>query len=486
MTVHGFEATISDKRPAKFAAPSDSNWFVAGVADRGPVGEPTLVTSISQFESLFGPRTDDSALLYDSIETFFRIGGRNAYVLRLVGDAYDTATNIADNVSNADTLRIDAASPGAWGNNVSVVVAVSGTNFTLTVKYSSVTVEESPLLATNAEAVAWASANSEYIRLTDLGQGDPKAATVALSGGDDDESGVDSTLIEDTLKLFTRDMGGGMVSLPGMTSSSVKEVLLAHAWEMKRNAFLDSQNISAAAKDGGNSATLASAATALRTKIGARLSGEFWPWATIPGIATGTTRTVPYSAVQAGLTAAAAAQGATPGDPIAGALGEAPWVLGLSQIQPTDDECEVLSLAGINHARVYRGTVRTWDNRTLANPLTDTNWSQLSQARVVTAVAALAEAVQADYYQRKIDGRGFALKDYEMELAGRACQPFYLSNDLYGDTPEEAFRVNAGPDVNPEADLAAGKIKAVIELSTSPGADYVSLEIVKVPTGETL
>lgn len=486
MTVHGFEATIVDKRPAKFAAPSDTNWFVGGIADRGPVGEPTLLTSISQKESVFGPRTAESALLHDSIETYFRLGGRNVYVLRLVGDDYETATNTLDNASSTGTLKVDALSPGEWGNLISVQAVPVSTNFNLIVKYDGVTVEESPLLATNAEAVAWAASTSNYVQLTDLGEGNPKAQTLTLTGGDDDDAGVDATLIAETLKLFTRDMGGGMVSLPGMTSAGTKEVLLAHAWEMKRNGLLDSQNISAAAKDGGDATTLATPAIALRTKAGARLSGEFWPWAVIPGVAVGTTRTVPYSAVQAGLTAAAAATGSTPGDPIAGRLGEASWVLGLSQIQPTDDECEELSNAGINHARVYGGNVRTWDNRTLANPLTDQNWAQLSQARVVTSVAALAEAVQADYYQRKIDGRGFTLKDYEMELAGRACQPFFLSNDLYGDSAEEAFRVNAGPDVNPEADLAAGKMKAVIELCTSPGADFVSLEIVKVPTGEAL
>ena len=134
----------------------------------------------------------------------------------------------------------------------------------------------------------------------------------------------------------------------------------------------------------------------------------------------------------------------------------------------------------------YRGKVRTYGNRTLANPITEAKWSQLSQSRTVAAVAAIAEEVGQDFFERKIDGRGFTLADFGQEIAGRACLPFFLANDLYGDVPEEAFKVDVGPDVNPPADIANGILRAAISLRTSPGADMVKFEIVKIPTGETL
>lgn len=479
MTLPGVTSIISDRRSGRFAVPSIGNWFVAGYAERGATDEPTLITSPSQKVLLTGDRTADTAMFHDSIEAFFRIGGRNVYFARIVGPDAEVAINTLNDATPEAALAVSAASPGEWGNDIDVVATKSGSTFTLRVDYKDNPVEQSPALSSNAEAVAWAVANSSYITLSDEGGDIPETATIALAGGDADLTSVTEAEVEAALSQFALPYGPGQVSAPGMASEAVHEALMAHAEGHKRVALLD-------AADSANVSTLIGEAIARRTEPGARFSGAFWPWAIIPGLAIGTTRTVPYSAIQAGLTARAAGEGRAPGDPIAGELGATDYPLGLSQDALTDADREAMNDAGINVAITYGDEVRTYGNRTLANPLTDANWSQLSQSRTVMAVVAIAEEVGQSFFQRKIDGRGFTLADYGRELEGRACMPFYLNNDLYGENPEDAFSVNVGPEVNPAADVAAGKLLAAISLRTSPGGDMITIEVVKVPTGESL
>lgn len=474
----GVTTSITDRRSSGRAAPSSGNWFVGGFTERGRDDAPTLITSMAQKVELLGERTADTAILHDALDVFFREGGRNAYVQRILGPAAAKATvNATDGSGTA--MTINAKSKGAWGNGIDVVIAASSGNFTLTVTYNGVTVETSPTLATVAEAVAWASTTSRYIDIVSGTGLDPTAGTKELASGADDLNNVTSNHSIAALAKFVLSMGPGQVSLPGMTTAALHEALLLHAQDNRRIALLDAAN-------SADHSTIGAAALALRTKAGARFGGQFWPWAVVPGVAIGTTRTVPWSAVQAGMSARALAQGKNPGDPIAGRLGESQYAIGLSQDAISDAQREIYNDLGVNVAVMYRDAPRTFGNRTMANPITDSNWSQLSQSRTVAAVAAVAEEVGQDFFERKIDGRGFTLADYGQEIVGRACLPFYLANDLYGETPQEAFKVDTGPDVNTPATVAAGQLRAALSLRTSPGADMVQIEIVKVPTAEAL
>ena len=88
------------------------------------------------------------------------------------------------------------------------------------------------------------------------------------------------------------------MSAPGITTEAVLKAVEAHAETHNRTAYLDLPDTAA-------SATLISEAAPLRTATGARRSAAYAPWAYIPGIAAGAPRKVPYSAVQAGITAPA-------------------------------------------------------------------------------------------------------------------------------------------------------------------------------------
>ena len=113
-----------------------------GLAERGPViGEPQLVTSFADYKRMYGGYLSEAGygsarFLPYAVEQFFANGGSRAYIMRAVpGDA--KAGTVTSGV-----LKITAASPGAWADNMRVTVepaykaktqvyAVNGTDLTL-------------------------------------------------------------------------------------------------------------------------------------------------------------------------------------------------------------------------------------------------------------------------------------------------------------------------------------------------------------------
>jgi len=113
-----------------------------GLAERGPViGEPQLVTSFADYKRMYGGYLSEAGygtarFLPYAVEQFFANGGSRAYIMRAVpGDA--KAGTVTSGV-----LKITAASPGSWADNMRVTVepsykaktqvyAVNGTDLTL-------------------------------------------------------------------------------------------------------------------------------------------------------------------------------------------------------------------------------------------------------------------------------------------------------------------------------------------------------------------
>lgn len=113
-----------------------------GLAERGPViGQPQLVTSFADYKRMYGGYLSEAAyggnrFLPYAVEQFFANGGSRAYIMRAVpGDA-------KAGVVTAGALRITAANPGAWAEDMRVtvapaskaksqVLAVSGADLTL-------------------------------------------------------------------------------------------------------------------------------------------------------------------------------------------------------------------------------------------------------------------------------------------------------------------------------------------------------------------
>jgi uncharacterized protein len=92
-----------------------------GRALRGPVDEPVTISTFGDFERIFGGLWTESHLGY-SVADFFRLGGGTAIIVRVhKSKANDTATLNIGAAGNSQ-LKLQAASPGAWGSQLTATV----------------------------------------------------------------------------------------------------------------------------------------------------------------------------------------------------------------------------------------------------------------------------------------------------------------------------------------------------------------------------
>lgn len=456
--------------------------FFTGSAARGPVGAER-VNSPADYLAKYGERSGGS-LLSDAVGAYFSEGGGVLYISRAVGAGAVAAT------AAFGTLTATASSPGAWGNSVTVEaeapaltladqladLRAAGDPIVLVVSDGGEVVERSYAVGTPAEAEAWSREHSAYVIVTAGAATElPPADTTATLTTGADGAAVDGTAITAALEHFDAALGPGQECAPGLTSSQVHEALMAHVERVRRVALLD-------LPDSADPLTLGAAVVALEDKPGVRFSSAWAPWVSYPGPA-GSQVTIPYSPVQAALIAQADAVTGNPNQPAAGSNGVVRYATGLSH-DFTDAQREALNAEGVCMAKMVYGDVRSYGYRTAAGPA-DTNWLWFGNSRVVMAIAHESEAVGENYVLRQIDGRRQLFAALETELRG-ICLRYFNAGALYGETPEDAFAVDTGPAVNTIDTIKRGEVHAVIRLKCSPAAEWVVIEIVKVPVERQL
>jgi hypothetical protein len=92
-----------------------------GIAERGPLHLAVPVESTRQFEAWFGRPVDQGYLAY-SARAFFENGGRRLWAVR-VGSPASSPAFVAMKAGGVPAWRIEASSPGVWGNAVTVRLA---------------------------------------------------------------------------------------------------------------------------------------------------------------------------------------------------------------------------------------------------------------------------------------------------------------------------------------------------------------------------
>ena len=102
---------------------STSTAGFVGLAERGPViGQPQLVTSFADYKRMYGGYLSQAAygsnrFLPYAVEQFFANGGARAYIMRVAPADAKAASY------TAGVLKITAANPGAWAEDMRVTVA---------------------------------------------------------------------------------------------------------------------------------------------------------------------------------------------------------------------------------------------------------------------------------------------------------------------------------------------------------------------------
>lgn len=88
-----------------------------GRALRGPTNEPITINSFGDFERTFGGLWVGSSLGF-AVRDFYLNGGGQAVIVRLYHAETGTGAKPAQAKLTADSLGLEAASPGAWGNKL--------------------------------------------------------------------------------------------------------------------------------------------------------------------------------------------------------------------------------------------------------------------------------------------------------------------------------------------------------------------------------
>jgi hypothetical protein len=338
--------------------------------------------------------------------------------------------------------------------------------------------ERSPQLQTAGDLVAW-SAGSAYIRVTAADEdAELKPGLWPFAGGDDGTVPVvnPSVLLDACLEINPA-LGPGQLSAPGKTALGQHEALLRGADFGNRVAFLDADPIA-------DEAELTAHVKQLRTLEVDRCGGLFAPRAVIPGLAINTRRIVPWSGIQSGLTAHRDTFGNI-AQPAAGRYGISRAAFALER-EYDDDERERLMLAGVNTARIVQQSVRAYGFRSLVDPEGPRRaWLQLSGVRTAMAIKAEGDAEAENYVFAVLDGRLRKIAEFGAALSG-ICLRYWQIDALFGNTSEEAFRVDVGDAVNTPETIADGQLRGVLLLKVSPFAEFVEVLIVKQAITEAL
>jgi hypothetical protein len=446
--------------------------FIVGEAEKGAAGYHKI-ESMADFVRFFGDRVSYS-YLYDACDVFFREGGGSAYVSRVTGPGAAEATADLEDASSP-TLTVLALGAGEWGNDLRITVAVSGGVTTLTVKNSAGDTLES-FATSDGKTGLLEYSGFRYISLEEahVGGDDPVAvAGVALTGGVQDLGNVDEEDYAEALDYFTSSLGPGQVLAPGADAAPIHLALLTHASTHNRVALLDAPNSTVVG-------TLEAAAQSARDDGEVTYGAMFASYVKVPGFASGTARTVPYSAVQAGLEARRDRLDSQ-NVPAAGRRWPSAYATSLV-VDFSDEDRETLLLAGVNTARNVGGVIETYAYRSLADPdvASSANWLQLNYIRLRMAITAKGEDVGESYVFAQLDGKGQKLSEFGSAIAGMLLG-FYVLGSLYGSTPDEAFRVDTGPSINTPETIAAGELHCVAAVRMSPHAELVVIEFVKTP-----
>jgi len=475
MPAPGTQIRLKDS-PIPASVPTDTTTaFVTGISEKGPITHAIKIRSVSEFERHYGLRVS-YGILWDWVDTFFREGGSSVYVSRVVGPTPTSGfKNLNDNVA-AISLIVTAIGPGAYSNTQLFAGVVAGTGagtYQIVITDGTNVLEQSGDLTTQADARDW-SLNSDYVRIT-IGASLLQpivVAPAALSAGTDDRTNITETQWTNALVLFGIGLGPGQIAAAGRTTDIAHTALLSHAQANRRVALLDLTDTAVVA-------TLKT--SVVNARVGnQRYGAAFAPWVQVQGIVPGTIRTIPPSALIAGMIAGNELENG-PNAPSAGNQGISHTAVGLSQVAFTDAQRQDLNDNGINVIMKRANTnIEVFGWRSLVNAVTDPNWINFGNSRLFMAIASDADQIAETFVFRVIDGKGHTIGEFNGALTSMLLG-YYQQGGLYGPTPDDAFNVDTGAQVNTLQTLALNELHAVLNVKMSPFAEFIVIDIVKTP-----
>ena len=487
------EEVSSGAKP--IAGVGTSTGAFVGLAEKGAINTPVLITNWTQFVAEFGSFVIGNFLAY-SVFQFFNEGGTKCYVVRVVSE--DVKAKLGENIKDgdgADCLGVEALTPGRHGNFYTVEIDdatdAEAEHFNLVVKKTEVvsgvatdvvqeTYENCSMLeeisgAPNPNHVEARTAGSAHIVVSDLNSDNrPVNGAYKLAGGEDKLEDVDfigDEASQTGLHAFDSVDDINIVAIPDKAGD--REVILSAMTYCENRGdcfFVADCGIAmtpATVKDFKMGTGQWEGENAFNSTFGAL----YYPWIKVSDPLTGgTTETPPSGAIVGTYSNSDVKRGVhkAPAGTIEGYLNSA---MGIERIV-TKGEHDTLNPVGINVIRSFPGTgIVVWGARTVS---TDAEWRYVNVRRLFLFIEeSIEEGTQWVVFEPNDPGLWGSVN--------RNITAFLLnvwrSGALFGNTPDEAFFVKVDEENNPPEVRDAGQL--IIEVGAAPvkPAEFVIIRI---------
>jgi phage tail sheath protein FI len=463
-----------------------------GLAQHGPVNEPTLVTNWTQFITTFGDFMPDSYLAH-AVYGYFLNGGGSAYVVR-IGDDDAGSEPAAKAVlpaaaDNGQALTVAAIDAGPAGDEITVDVQEatepSEGAFKLVVSRNNrieetfdnvsskrgaqnvVNVLKRSKLITTVEAPAALEVPLAPGRVSLTGGTGPSTVTISAEdyiGNPSDRSGFAGLeAIDEITMLSVPDamwaLQQGLLDMDGL--QAVHLAMIAHCELMTdRVAILDAPP--------GLNAQQVKEWRVQKAGYDSKFAALYWPWIKVMDPVLGRPTFIPPSGHMAGVWARSddtrGVHKAPANEVVRGALAPA--------LRITRGEHDQLNPDGVNCIRSFpAGGIRVWGARTLAS---DPEWRYLNVRRLFNYVE--------QSILRGTDWVVFEPNDERLWDAVKRTVTMFLrrvwrDGALFGSTASEAFFVKCDAENNPQETRDVGQLIVDVGIAPVKPAEFVVFRI---------
>lgn len=461
-----------------------------GVAAKGALNRPKLVTNFSQFERHFGSYRKDSFLTY-AVFGFFLNKGRRCYVVRVASAAAAIAkVMLKDREATTpdDTLLVQALNEGEWGNLLTLDVAdgtrLPAAEFKLVVKDQGAVVETWDDLTLDPDHERYVerviNGRSNFIQVADQKSStaapDNRPATAAgtaLTGGEDgiddiaDADFIGSPSSKTGLSAFDEVDEINSLSIPGRTSRAVVQAGLD---------YCEGRTDMGYAVDAPPDLEPTAVKT-YRENFDSSYAYFYYPWIEVNDPRTKRPLLVPPSGHVLGIfTRNDTERGvhkAPANEVVRGAVGVERIV--------TDGEQEILNPAGVNVIRPFKGRgIRVWGARTMSsNP----NLRYVHKRRFLMFLEeSIAEGTQWAVFEPNDE---VLWRKLTRTISGFLRRQF-LEGALFGKAEEEAFFVKCDEETNPPEVRQAGQVITEIGVNIVETAEFVIFRVGQWDGGKSI
>lgn len=512
------EEVASGSRPIEGVGTSVAAFV--GLAPRGPLNEPTLVTNWSQYVAAFGEFTDGYYLAH-SVYGFFNNGGSAAYVVRVGGTDGDEPQQPATPAQDRSPKELTAGTPAALGTfTVSAITAGStdggaltvevqdgegegaADRFKLIVKDGEKVVESFDVSAKKTarnyvvtqvkqrsktivleEAVAAAQLAKPEAQTVTLAPPAPAAPAVPASNGA--VSRVETAqFIGDSAD---RTGFGGLEALDEVNMVAVPDLMAAY-----QQGLIDEEQVKAVqlglishCELMGDRMAIIDPPPSLNARqirqwrqelagYDSRYAALYYPWIKSFDPASGQSVVVPPSGHMAGIWARNDAERGVHKAPaneiVRGAVD--------LELQITRGEQDLLNPVGVNCIRAFPGRgIRVWGARTMAS---DPAWRYLNVRRYFNY---LEESILIGTQWVVFEPNDHALWARIRRNVSAFLVNEWRSGALFGQRPEDAFYVKCDDETNPPESVDLGRVVCEIGIAPVKPAEFVVFRLAQFSGG---